>query len=656
MDSGQQPLLRDHQQSRVVGHGRPIIEAKQLRVEGELSVAGEDRDSIVAANENGFHWQASVGGRIPNPRKDIQTIAAGRSVTVNGRSFEGPIHVINAFQWKETSFVALGADEGRASASIAAELNPVQRKKPMNEFEKWLEASGFNSDELSATQITELKAMFDRPISQEKPVSIDVNKVTEAAVRAALEASRSETQRQNRIDRLFASYRDSSMKPEDLSDLRGKVEAGDVTEDSAHLQLLQASRATAQTSNVHAGARTSAEAFTLEAAAAITGGLDEEHARASLIEAGATAEQADRAMNEANSSKWAGRGIKAIVAAACHQAGHSFYEIGDDEIRCALQHDVKAASGFSTVSLPGILGRLANKAMLASYAEADNGGAVLQIASVTSTSDFKKFTRYRMTESGVMEEVGASGQIKHGTLTEEEYENQVATYGKMLSLTRQMMRNDDLDAFMQIPRMIGRQGRHSLEQIGITTLVDATTVDGAGTTEFFHDEIRGTQEPNYALGAGTALSMDSLADAYELFLNQVDSDGKPIMIDPALLLCTNANYVTASKLYNDTEFRFTVSDTKETIANQWKGMFRPVKSSYLHRLGTTPSATQWYLLSNPTTDVSGLQVAFLDGKRVPTLDQAQTDFNTLGVQWRGYFDFGVALQDPRAIVKMKGGA
>lgn len=660
----QLPLLRDHNQSRVVGHGKPIIESKQLRIEGKLSVSGPERDSLIEASNGGFSWQASIGGRIPNPRKDIYTVPAGKSVSVNGRQFSGPIHVVNAFHWKETSIVALGADEGRASASIAAMFNPgVQRKKPMNEFEKWLEASGFNSDELSATQLTELKAMFDKTQTPKTDDSVDLNKVTEAAVKAALEASRTETQRQARIDRLFASYTDTSLSRDEFVALRSKVEAGEMSEDSAHLALLQASRATGGTRNVGGSSRDN-DALVLEAAVARTSGLDEKHIEEMLVKAGAGAEQVDRAMNESASSRYAGKGIRALIAAACRQAGHSYDTIGDDEIRCALEQSadlmrqgrIDAASGFSTVSLPGILGRLANKAMLAAYAEADASGAALQVASVTSTSDFKKFSRYRMTESGVMEKVGATGEIKHGTLKEETYENQVETYGKMLSLSRQMMRNDDLDAFLQIPRMIGRQGRHALEQAVIVTLVDAPVAAGAGTTEFFHGAKRGTQEPNYAAGAATALSIDSLGTAYQLFLNQVDADGKPIMIDPAILLVTTANIVTATKLYNDTEFRFTVADTTETVQNQWKGMFRPVKSSYLHRLGASPSSTHWFLCANPTTDVAGIQVAFLDGRREPIIEQAQLDFSVLGIQWRGYFDFGVALQDPRAIVKVKGAA
>lgn len=169
--------------------------------------------------------------------------------------------------------------------------------------------------------------------------------------------------------------------------------------------------------------------------------------------------------------------------------------------------------------------------------------------------------------------------------------------------------------------------------------------------------LRGTADQiNYIEGGTTGLSIDSLEVAYELFLNQTDSSGKPIMLNPAVLLTCNGDAVMAKKLYKDTEYRFTTSSLKETISNQWQGMFRPEVSAYLGRLGTTANTSQWYLLSEPTLDVSALQIAYLNGQQNPTIASAELDLSVLGMQWRGIFDFGIGLQDPRAIVKSKGKA
>jgi hypothetical protein len=655
----QLPILRDHDQKRPVGHGNPVIGNENLKIEGSLSIEGEERDKIVAGHKNGFQWQASVGGSIPNYRKDVTTVAAGSSVTVNGRSHEGPLHVVKAFLWKETSFVALGADEERASASVAASHEP-KRGVLMNEFEKWLAASGINPSELSDDQVSNLKATFEAAQVKLTQVAASGTAVdTSGAVNAAVQAMRSESQRLTRIDKLFANFSNIKAEGLNIEELRDQVVAGSISEDNAHLRMLQASRNT-NTSNV-AGSMgsTDLDALAIEASAYAEAGISQDLAAQGLAELTGSRETAQRAVDLATGPKYRRGGIFGrIIAAACYAAGKPYVGRHEDEqIRCAMEHSsIQAASGFSTVSLAGILGRTANKAMLAAYAEAEAAGVMTRIASITSTSDFKKFDRYRMTEAGIMEQVPAAGELKFGTLTQDAYENQVRTYGKLIALTRTMMYNDDLNAFLQIPRMLGRQGRHALEQIGLTALVNATTAAGAGTTEFFHGAARGNDQINYFEGATTNLSIDSLEVAYELFLNQTDSSGKPILISPSILLTCTGDAVMARKLFRDTEYRFTTASLKETVNNQWQGMFRPEVSPYLGRLGTTVNTSQWYLLSEPTTDVAALQIAFLNGMQTPTVDSGSMDMNVLGMTWRGIFDFGIGLQDPRAVVKSKGKA
>ncbi len=47
-----------------------------------------------------------------------------------------------------------------------------------------------------------------------------------------------------------------------------------------------------------------------------------------------------------------------------------------------------------------------------------------------------------------------------------------------------------------------------------------------------------------------------------------------------------------------------------------------------------------------------MEVAFLNGVQSPIVETAEADFNTLGVQMRGYFDFGVSKGEDLAGVKM----
>jgi hypothetical protein len=51
--------------------------------------------------------------------------------------------------------------------------------------------------------------------------------------------------------------------------------------------------------------------------------------------------------------------------------------------------------------------------------------------------------------------------------------------------------------------------------------------------------------------------------------------------------------------------------------------------------------------------LAALEVAFLSGQDRPTVERADADFNTLGVQFRGFIDFGVKEQDWRGVLKME---
>ena len=110
-----------------------------------------------------------------------------------------------------------------------------------------------------------------------------------------------------------------------------------------------------------------------------------------------------------------------------------------------------------------------------------------------------------------------------------------------------------------------------------------------------------------------------------------------------------------SQLFKSLELRDTTANAKFPVANPHQGKFRVEVSRYLanaavHRqLGRRPG-TCW-----PTpNDLPVIEVAFLNGQESPTIETAEADFNVLGVQMRGYHDFGVALQDPQGGVKTKG--
>jgi len=125
---------------------------------------------------------------------------------------------------------------------------------------------------------------------------------------------------------------------------------------------------------------------------------------------------------------------------------------------------------------------------------------------------------------------------------------------------------------------------------------------------------------------------------------------------PAVMLVRTALSAMTTQLFKSVEIRDATANTRYPAANPHPGKFRAEVSRYLSNSKYTGySAKAWYLLADPN-DLPVIEVAFLNGQESPVIETAEADFNVLGIQMRGYHDFGAALQDPRGGVKSKGEA
>ena len=134
---------------------------------------------------------------------------------------------------------------------------------------------------------------------------------------------------------------------------------------------------------------------------------------------------------------------------------------------------------------------------------------------------------------------------------------------------------------------------------------------------------------------------------------KTEPDGFPLAIDARVLLVPSALGAPATALMNSLEIRENVGAAYPT-ANPHVGKFKIVKSAWLGSPvipGADPQA--WYLLADPK-DLAVIEVAFLNGQEQPTVESAEADFNVLGIQMRGFHDFGVKKQDARGAIKMMG--
>ena len=334
-------------------------------------------------------------------------------------------------------------------------------------------------------------------------------------------------------------------------------------------------------------------------------------------------------------------GLQELILEAAWANGYSGRSFRDPRavLRAAFGRGIEA--GFSTVDLGGILSNVANKFLLEGFFSVERTWR--NVCTVRNVSDFKTVTSYRLVGKEQYEQVAPGGEIKHGTLGNEFYSNRADTFGLMLTIDRRDIINDDLGAITTVPRKLGRGSGLKINDVFWTTFLN-----NAG---FFT-----AANKNFLAGPTTALGLDALTAAEVAFLDQVDGDGKPIGVMPAILLVPTALSALGTQLFKSLELRDNTPNAKVPVTNPHQGKFRVEVSRYLANAQYPGnSAKAWYLLAEPT-DLPVIEVAFLNGQEAPTIETAEADFNVLGIQMRGYHDFGCALQDPRGGTKVKGEA
>jgi hypothetical protein len=347
----------------------------------------------------------------------------------------------------------------------------------------------------------------------------------------------------------------------------------------------------------------------------------------------------EQALEAAQKRFRGGIGLQELILEAAWANGYTGRSFRDSRaiMRFAFKPELEA--GFSTVDIGGILSNVANKFLLEGFFAVERTWR--NICAVRNVSDFKTVTSYRLIGKDQYEKVLPGGELKHGTLGNETYTNKADTYGLLLAIDRRDIINDDLGAITTVPRKLGRGSGLKINDVFWATFMDNAAFFAAGNK-------------NYLTGADTALTIDGLTKAEVAFMDLTDGDGKPIGIMPSILLVPTALSAMATQLYKSIELRDTKSDTKYPIANPHQGKFRAEVSRYLTNSQYTGNSSKaWYLLADPS-DVPVIEVAFLNGQESPTIETAEADFSVLGVQLRGYHDFGCNLQEARAGVKSKG--
>ena len=640
---GDIPLLTDHTNFTEgrIGVVTATLTDGGLEITGDIVAGNDAAENIITQGKSGADWQLSIGAEV----EAAELVQEGKR-TVNGIDHEAPFYHVTKSTLREVSVVAVGADKAthmKVTAKLELKGNSIMEPQKKNEEAKpqVTATAPVNTPAAPSAEAPKNVEGAAAPAAPAAPAAAPAPaapaKVEAAAAPVNTPAAAPQVDVKAVAQEAIKAERDrvamiKAVCKGEFPEIEAKAISEGWDKNQLNEAVLAAYRQKQPTTDVNITIKkeNGMNAKHLEAALSLRAGIDSDQLAKEMGDQVVEAAQKDMDMP-----------LRSVLAECMRLEGIEPPRSFDNAA-------IKAA--FSTVSVPGILSNVANKKLMQAY----NAQPIIatKLCTTGDLTDFKENQRFRLTDIGDLQAVGADGEIKDGAVGEEMATNQLETYAKKFCLTRKMIINDDLGAFLKVPTSMGNRAARLVDQLFFKRLLaNPTTTDGKALFSNAHK--------NLVSGASSALSADSLKKAMQLFMDQTFADGQPISVEPSILLVPTALRFLAQELTQGATFMMAggaenvVKPALNVIAQQ---NLQVISSPYLGNAKYPGSSeASWYLFGKPGT-VDTFEIGYLKGKRTPTVERGDLDFNVLGIWFRVFFDIGIREQDHRGMVKSVGAA
>lgn len=293
--------------------------------------------------------------------------------------------------------------------------------------------------------------------------------------------------------------------------------------------------------------------------------------------------------------------------------------------------------GHSTSDFASLLEDVANKSLGIGYDEAPERWQ--EWCRVITIPDFKQANFPNMSAFGDLALVYEDGEYTYGTYSDKKEVMTLATYGKLFSISRQALVNDDLNAFTRIPNGMGRAAARQVGDLAWNVLINGITVTmNEDSIELFD---AATHANFVAGGSGAAPSVATINAARTAMATQTDPSGAASLnITPRFLLVPHA--------LEGTGLQIQMAEKDPAIAsgeapNFLRGTFETIAEARLD----ADDAAKWYMAASPSL-VDTVGVGFLDGQQSPFLE-TQNGWSVDGVAFKVRIDAAAAPLDFRGL-------
>jgi len=623
------PALLQHRVDQIVGTADEYsADDNGLYVKGAFSKVTSFAEQVLGLAREGFPWQASIQIRA----KVIRELAAGETYKVNGRTVEGPLEIWTESEMGEVSFVAFGADPDTAAVAMGARpgTNNHQTEESIMNILKLARrllklaadstdaevlktlglAQGATDDQVEAALEMKLadKAKTAQP-GQAAQLAGDA--VAKAVKDAMVQLAAEQAEARKTITQLCDTYKCGDLKTALLSE--------GVSVETARERIM----AHLSSGNRPLGGIISMGATdTAKLHKAIVDGLS--------LQSGVKLEKPADGYEE-----FRGMTLSGLAAFILSRQGVNVFSMSKSQIADKV-FSLSGIGGTSVSDFASIFRDVAGKKLQAAYMEAP--ATWRPWVNVIPAPDFKTIYGVSLSEAPSLELIGENGEYRTGNFKDRQETYSVATYGKIVRLTRQMIVNDDLRAFTRIPQLFGAAARRKEADIVYNLLLANPTM--SDNVALFHAD-----HGNLEAASKGEIDSDKLSLARAAMRKQKGINGSLIDVQPRFVLVPVAQETKAEILIRSVTLP--VANQPAGTMNPWQNL-TPIAEPRLD----ANSTKAWYLTGDPN-QVDTIEVAYLDGNEQPYMAEHE-EFSTDAIGMKVRHDIGAGVMDHVGFYKNPG--
>lgn len=296
--------------------------------------------------------------------------------------------------------------------------------------------------------------------------------------------------------------------------------------------------------------------------------------------------------------------------------------------------------GYGSGNFPTILEDIANKFLHQGWSAAPETWRPW--VAVRPMSDFKAHSFMNLSEFDDLLEVREREEFKEAGFKEAGEKATLATYGRLFSISRQAIINDDADAFTAIPTKMGRAAARKVGDLAYAVITaNAAMADGVALFHANHGNLATGVKPP------TTANFDALR---VLMGRQTDPNSKAINIRPRYVL-TPITLEGACKVVVAAESEVNTTDSSSRasrIPNSVRGLVEVISDPRLD----ANSTVAWYFAADPELYPT-VVMGFLNGDESPYLE-SQDGWTIDGTSFKVRIDAVAKAIDWRGLAKNAG--